>query len=465
VERLAPNDAWFLYLENPTVHLHVTGVLVLDTSTAGDDFGFETVRRHFEERLHRIPAMHQRLVEVPLGIDHPIWIEERDVDLDDHVEHHRLTAPGSEAAFAEFVSGFVSEPLDRSRSLWKVAFVEGMEDGRVAVVVKMHHCTVDGVTGVNVLSHLLDLSPEEPDHAPAPERPIEVPPTALEMMADAAINQARSPLRFVRSLARTARSLIGVGGTLAHRWYSGGTDVAHPLNAPRTRFNASVSAKRIVGFEQVPLEDLKTIKRSFDTTVNDVVLAACTHGLRRYLQAQDDLPDRPLVCSVPVSVHQPGYEDSVNQVSDMFVHLPVEMDDPVERLRSIHVGAEAAKEVQQAVGADIIGDIVDLIPPPVFQRAAGAYSQARVADRLPPVHNLIVSNVAGPRDPLYLAGAELVGLMPIGPLMEGTGLNITAVSHVDQVHIALVTCPELVPDAADLAEGIVEGVDVLLDAV
>ena len=461
MERLAPTDAWFLYLENPTVPMHVTGLLVLDPSTAGADFGFEAVRRHYVERVHLIPAFHHRLVEVPLGVDHPIWIDDEHFDIDDHFEHHSLGGSGSAATLADYMSGFVSEPLDRTRPLWKSAFIDGLQGGGVGVATQKHHCTIAGVSGVTVLDHLLDLSPDPPDRGPVPDRTPEPEPAALTVMADAAVNRLRSPLRPVRSLARTATSLTGVVRTVVDRWLRGGSDVAHPLNAPRTSFNSSVSAQRTVALDQVSLDDLKTIKRAFGATVNDVVLAACTHGLRRYLLARDELPDRPLVCSVPVSLHQGDTGGTANQVSDMFVNLPVEVDDPVERLCLIHAGADAAKEMQAAVGSHMLGDIVDLIPPAIFSLAGGLYSRAGLADRLPPVHNLIISNVPGSRDPLYLAGAELVEIYPFGPLVEGTGLNITALSHLDDMNIALMACPELVPEADDLTRGIVEGVEVL----
>lgn len=463
MERLAPTDAWFLYLENPTVHLHVTGVLVLDPVTADGDFGYETVRRHIGQRLPLIPAMHHRLVEVPLGIDHPGWIETEDLDLDDHLEHTHLPQPGSMAGLAEQVGEFASEPLDRSRPLWKARFVDGLADGRAALVIKMHHSTVDGVTGLGVLAQLLDLSPEGRGAEPVPDLVGEIPPPPVGVAAEAALNRVRSPLRPLRSFTRSALSLAAVGQKLLDRWWHGDTGTAHPVNAPRTRFNTSISARRIVAFAQIPLADLKTVKSAFGTTVNDVVLAACTHGLRRYLADHDDLPDRPLVCSIPVSVHRPGAEDGANQVSDMFVNLPVEVDDPVEQLQLINRGTGGAKELQQAVGTHMIGDLVELIPPAVFRLAAGAYSSTGMADSLPPVQNLVVSNVHGSHDPLYLAGAEVVGLLPLGPLMEGTGLNITALSHVDRMHLALVSCPELMPDLADLAEVIIEGVEELLD--
>lgn len=252
--------------------------------------------------------------------------------------------------------------------------------------------------------------------------------------------------------------------TSIRRRLGGAAGVAHPLNAPRTLFNASITARREVAFGLAPLEDLKTIGRVFGVTVNDAVLAACTHGLRRYLDAFGQVPDRPLVCSVPVSIHGHGSGRSTNQVSTIFVNLPVQVDDPLEQLRLIHTGALGAKEIQRSVGTDLISDIVEVVPTSMFQLATRLYSRAGLADRLAPVHNLIVSNVMGSPLPLYMAGAKVIAIYPFGPLIEGTGLNITVVSNNGEMNIGLIACPDLVPDLDHLMSGILAGVDTLLAA-
>lgn len=465
MERLSAADAWYLYLESPVVHLHVTGLLLLDPSTAPTGFSFKKLRRHVAGRLDVMGVLRRRLVEVPMAIDHPTWIEDPAFDLDNHLHHHVLPGSGSTDELALFVGGFSEIQLDRSRPLWDMVVVEGLDDGRVAVVTKMHHCIVDGVSGVDVMAHLLDL-------AAVPKRrrtqstwdPEEVPSSA-EAVVGATWNRATTPLRPVRAAARVTSSMAQMARTVVERRLRGADTAAHPLNAPRTRLNGSITKRRSVAFGMASLEDMKTIKRAFGVTVNDVVLAACTAGLRTYLETHDHLPDRPLVCSVPVSVHgQDGAGASTNQVSNMFVNLPVHLSDPVDQLQRIHAGSIGAKEIQGAVGVSMISDVVELIPPTLFHFASRMYSQAGLADRMAPVHNLIISNVPGSPVPLFLAGARVVGLFPFGPLMEGTGLNITILSNLDDMNIGLIGCPDLVPGLEDLLDAIITGIDSLLKA-
>lgn len=458
MERLGATDASFLYLESDTVHLHVTGVLLLDPSTAPKPVTFRVLRAHVNSRLDELPMLRKRLVEVPYGIDHPEWADDPDFDLDDHVDRFRLDRPGSHGQLADQISRLASHPLDRSKPLWQLQVIEGIHDGNIAVVVRMHHSLVDGISGVEIMAHLLDLAP---DQGPRPRRKPWRPgplPVRSDVAADAFRNRLGDPLRPVRAAVGTANSVVQAAGALAGRWLRGATTIAHPGGAPRTRLNGTITGNRRVAFTTVPLDDLKAVRRAFGTTINDVVLAMCTAGLRRYLTVHDELPDRPLVASVPVSVHgELTDQGSTNQVSNMFVHLPVQLDDPVAQLRAIREGTLGAKEVQQAVGADILGNVVELLPPTLFSWFARQYSQVGLADRIAPVHNLIVSNVPGPPVPLYLAGAEAVGIYPFGPLMEGTGLNVTVLSGNGQLHIGLIACPELVPHLDALLDGMLAG--------
>ena len=464
MERLDPADSWFLYLETQTVHLHVVGVVLLDPSTAPDGLDFRRLRRHVAERLHLLPSFRHRLIEVPFGIDHPVWIEDPDFALDDHLHHHVLPGPGGRQELAAFVGAFCSQQLDRAKPLWDMVYVDGLADDRAALVTKIHHTLVDGITGVGIMANLLDTSPDtRPVPAGHDERPRAEPvPSALEAAWDATLNRLSNPLRPLRAAARTGLSVAGAARTTLASRLGGGEQAAGPLDAPRTPFNSTLSVRRSVAMGTVSLPEVKAIKRAFGVTVNDVVLAAVTMGLRTYLAHHDALTDRPLTCSVPVSVHQAaGAGTSTNQVSNMFVHLPVQEPDPVAQLMEVHRGADGAKAVQDALAPGLIGDVVDLIPPPLFHLGADWWSRARLADRLPPVHNLIVSNVPGSPVPLYLAGARLVGLYPFGPLMEGTALNVTVLSTTDVMDIGLISCPDLVPDLDDLLAAMVDAVDVL----
>ena len=460
MERLTAADAWYLYLEGPTVHLHVTGLLLLDPTTAPKGFSFTKLRNYVTARLDLMPALRRRLVEVPLAIDHPGWIEDPDFDLDLHLHHHLLTV-GSTHDLAAFVGEFASTPLPRDRPLWDMVLVEGLDGGGAAVVVKMHHCIVDGISGMDVMAHLLDLTPSPPRRRKAAVREPEPVPSAIDAAASATWNRLTDPGRPLRAAEGVASSLANMAVASVRRRLGGAEAVAHPINAPRTRFNASITPRRSVAFGLAPLADMKAIGRAFGVTVNDVVLAACTFGLRRYLAANDQIPDRPLVCSVPVSTHGHGSGGSANQVSTMFVNLPAQVADPTEQLRLIHEGSQGAKEIQSSVGADIISDVIELVPGGVFHLATRLYSLTGLADRLAPVHNLIVSNVVGSPVPLYMAGAQVVAMYPFGPLMEGTGLNVTVLSNDGEMNIGLIACPDLVPDLHSLLDGIIEGVAAL----
>lgn len=465
MERLTAADAWYLYLEGPTVPLHVTGLLLLDPSTAPTGFTFQKLRRYIAGRLDLMPALRRRLIEVPLAIDHPSWIEDPDFDLANHVHRHVLAEPGSPQDLADFIGGFASVRLDRGRPLWDLMAVEGLDDGNVAVVMKMHHCIVDGISGMDVMANLLDLHPVPKRRRRSPAHEPEPVPSPVQVIASAGWNRLTSPMRPVRAAADVATSLANMAGTSIRRRRGGADAVAHPINAPRTRFNSSITAERSVAFGRIPLADMKAIGRAFGVTVNDVVLASCTYGLRSYLQTHDTIPDRPLVCSVPVSTHGAGDPGrSANQVSTMFVNLPVQLADPVDQLQAIHVGSLGAKDVQQSVGTEMISDVIELIPASLFHAATRLYSDAGFADRFAPVHNLVVSNVIGSPVPLYLAGAQVVAMFPFGPLMEGTGLNVTVLSNNGEMNIGLIACPHLVPDLDDLLESMATGVEMLLES-
>lgn len=461
MERLSSSDAWFLDIESTTVPMHVTGLLLLDPSTAGSHWSPEVLRHNVGAKLAAIDSLRQVLVEVPLGIDHPTW-RPAAPQIDDHVHH--LTARGRRPGrLGALMSAFATAPLDRSRPLWEALVIDGLDDGRIAFAIKVHHAIADGVTGLELLTQILDLSPEPtaPPGAAEVLRSTE-PPTAVATFAAALTHRAATPLRPIRAAA----GLGAAAARLGRRAADTDTDrAAHPLGAPRTPFNGTLTERRAVAFGQLPLSDFKHVARAADATVNEVVLAMVTFALRRNLQRSRRLPDRSLICSVPVSTHGRSMKQSANHVSDMFVPLPVHLDDPVDRLRAVHEGCVEAKAVQRSLGADVIGDLVELLPGGMLRLGAGLYSRAGLADRLAPIHNVIVSNVAGPPVPLYLEGAEVVGLYPFGPLVEGTGVNITVFSNAGRMNVGVITCPELLPRPGTVLADLRRGMDELLAAI
>jgi diacylglycerol O-acyltransferase / wax synthase len=454
MERLSGLDATFLYFETPTNHMHVSAVMIFDPSTVPGGYSFEKTKAFVGSRLHLVPQFRRRLVSVPFNLHHPVWFEDPDFDLDYHVRRIAAPAPGGPAELGDIAGDIASRQLDRSRPLWEIWVVEGLEHGHVAVVAKMHHCTVDGVSGANLMVHLFDLAPEPEDKPGAEDWKPERKPTDLELVGYAITSRLRRPLTMVRIVPRAIGAAVKV---VQQRRDPDSPAGGTPLTAPRTSFNASITAHRKVAFTSVPLDDVKTIKNAFGTTVNDVVLAICAGALRIYLEQGGELPDRPLLCTCPVSVRDEE-DDSVgaNKVSAMFVPLATDVADPVERLMRIREATKGAKEEHRAVGARMLQEFGELAAPTVFSAAARLYTSMKLADRHPVVHNLVVSNVPGPPFPLYFAGSRLVALNPLGPLFDGAGLNVTVLSYMDDVGFGFIACRELMPRLWDLAAAVDE---------
>ncbi len=461
VERISAADAAFLYMEHPTVHMHVTGVLVLDPSTVPGGYSFERFRDHVISRLHRIPVFRKRMLPAPFGIDHPVWAFDPDFDIDRHL--HRVDLGGDATAedLAAWVGEYASHPLDRDHPLWDMTILEGFADGSLASVSKVHHVAVDGVTGTDLMAQIVDLEPDVQDEPPPPYR-AEALPNRLVLAGDALFSRARDPLRGVRAFGRS----LGSAARVLREVVGGDEDdratMARPFEAPRTFFNKSLTPRRAVAFSSSSLDDLKLVKSVFGATVNDVFLAACTQALRKYLADNGEHLDRPLVVSVPVSVHGATTDErAVNQVSNMFVRLPVHVEDPIEQLHAIKADTRDAKVVHGALGADMIGDVTEVTPPAIFNMASRMYSSAGLADRLAPIHNLVISNVPGPPFPLYVAGARIEAVYPFGPLIEGSALNITVLSNMGNMDIGVISCPDVAPRIDELADGIAAAVEVL----
>lgn len=460
IERLSGLDATFLYVETPSNQTHMTGVLVFDPSTMKEPYSFERMKEFVRGRLGRAPAFTRKLARVPFDVAHPVWVEDPDFDLEAHLHRIAVPAPGGPEELAELAGQIAGWPLDRGRPLWDMWFVEGLEDGHVALVAKMHHSTIDGVSGANLMMHLFDL---EPDPAPVPEeeRPEPSrPPGDLELLAWGLWSRAQRPLLLPRALADTARAGIGLA---RRRLRPGAKGMAAPFSAPATPFNAPITAHRRVAFCPVSLSDVQTVRHAFGTTVNDVILAVSAGAVRRWLEHRGQLPDRSLVAGVPVSTR--GEESAslgANLISAMFVSLATDVEDPVERLQRIHELTANAKEEFRAVGADVLTNWTEFTGPRVFGQAVRLYSRMQLADRHPPALNFIVSNVPGPPIPLYLAGGRLVALYPLGPVFDGMGLNITVLSYMDTVGFGFLACRELMPDLWEMGRFVEEALEELM---
>ena len=462
LQRLSGLDASFLYLETSTQPLHVCSVLELDASTIPGGYSFERLRDELSMRITAIPTFREKLSNTFLNLDHPVWVEDEEFDIDQHVHRIGLPAPGGRVELAEICGHLASLPLDRRRPLWEMWAIEGLDGsdarkgGRLAVLTKVHHAAVDGVTGANLMSQLCSVEPD----APAPE-PVE---------ASADVNPLRIALgglgRFASRPINLATSVLPATASTVFdtvRRVAGGRAMANPFAAPPTPFNGSVTAHRNVAFSQLSLDDVKTVKDHFGVKVNDVVMALVSGVLRKFLIDRGELPESALVAMVPVSVHDRSDRPGRNQVSGLFSSLHTDLDDVGQRLMAIAEGNTVAKEHSSAIGATLLQDWSQFAGPAVFGVAMRVYARTRLTESRP-VHNLVVSNVPGPQIPLYFLGAEVQAMYPLGPIFHGAGLNITVMSLNGRLNVGLISCPELLPDLWDMADGFTAAMAELLAA-
>jgi len=472
MRQLSSLDAQFLAVENARNYGHVASLAVYDPSTApGGDLQIEDVCRMVSERLHLLPPFRWRLVSVPLGLDQPYWVEDPDFDIDFHIRESAVPPPGNERQLCETVARLHARPLDRSRPLWELYLIHGLEHGRKALFTKIHHAAVDGVSGNEILSVLLDPSPEGRD-IPPPEgdETGERVPSDLEMLGRGLAGLPAQPVRALRALPAVLPNVTDIPGATA---FPGASLLSRGLSevrrrvagdvppealestttrAPRTHFNGPISPHRRLSCGSVSLDTVKAVKNAAGTTVNDVVVCLCAAAVRDYLLERDDLPDEPLVAMIPVSVRTDEQRGQFgNRVGTMIVPIPTNEPDPRRRLELTHESLMGAKARHQAVPADLLTDSAAFIPPAVA--ALAARSTIDLLSRTRPPLNLVISNVPGPREPLFCAGAKLEALYPVSAILDGVGLNMTVMSYLDHMDFGVVADRDQIDDTWALMHG------------
>jgi diacylglycerol O-acyltransferase / wax synthase len=481
VRQLTSLDAQFLSVETSRTYGHVGGLAVYDASTApGGRLETEDICRLVAERLHLLPVFRWRLAPVPFNLDLPYWIEDPDFDLDFHVRESAVPPPGDDRKLAETVARIFARPLDRARPLWEVYLIQGLEGDRAALLTKIHHSVVDGVSGNEILSVLLDPSPEgrEPPPPPPESADRERPPGELEMLARGLMGLPRQPLRALRALPTTAPNVTELPGanaipgmptltrvlSRARRLLGAEEDPAvlevTTARPPRTTFNGPISAHRRFALGSLSLDTVRAIKRELKISVNDVVVALCASALREWLLERDELPEDPLVAMVPVSVRTTEERGTFgNRISMMVVPIPTNEPDLGRRVARTHELLRRAKERHRALPASLLTDATQFIPPAVMARAAR--TTVDVLGRTRPPLNLVISNVPGPRRPLYFAGALLQAHYPVSAIVDGVGLNITVMSYRDHLDFGIVADREQVDDVWSLIDGARRALDEL----
>ncbi len=484
VKQLTGLDATFLYMETPTTYGHVSSIAVYERPDDPDYDPYLAAREMVESHLDIAEPYRRRVVGAPFGIDRPYWIEDPDFDLDYHVRHMSLPQPGTHQQLAEQIARIQSRHCDRSRPLWELYVIEGLESGEFAVLTKMHHATVDGAAGAILTTMMLDSEPDAPLAVPGPLPPKEPVPSERDMFLRSLSSLARRPDRTIRLQLRLAQQfaaasrlqgpqeLVGAtrrvftGARRRHRTDRDSAPDAPDRPAPRTSFNAMLSPHRRVAFGSVSMDRIKEVKNAAGATVNDVVMASCAGALRNYLADRDELPDDPLIGMVPVSIRN-GDEDEVwtNRVSGLFCQLPTHLADPLERIAFVHDAMADAKGDFDLLPAEAMVELAEMAPPALAERAARVSAALRVTDRVNPPMNLVISNVPGPRQPLYLRGAKMSHYIPVNTITDGVGLSITVQSYCDTLDFGLVADWQLVPDLWALCDLCVDEVEVLAAAV
>jgi diacylglycerol O-acyltransferase / wax synthase len=452
MRQLSGVDATFLHMENARTYGHTSGVIILDPSTADQPINADTIRDYIADRIHLLDPLRWRLVEVPLGIDRPYWVDDPDLDLNFHVRGIALPAPGSDQQLADQVARLAARHLDRAKPLWELYVIEGLEGGRVGIMTKLHHAAVDGKAGMQIMNTLLSTDPTCPAPSPAKGPTAEKVPSPLQMWGRGWMGVLAKPehgVRLMLDLAKEGRKTAGQLG----RGDLGDLKKAlrNPGAAPRVSFNATVSAQRNWAFGSVALADVKAVKDAHQCTVNDVVMAMCAGALRRWLVDHEELPDKPLLAVVPISIRTAEQAATAgNQVSGMVSPLATNLSDPAERLKAASESMRAAKDQHAALPAHLLQDFSQFAAPAAAQLVADTAATLRWADRMTPPFNLAVSNVPGPREPLYYARALQEAHYPVSIATDGMGLNITLMSYRDRIDFGLVGTPELVPDIWNL---------------
>ena len=444
-QRLSALDASFLAVESPSAHMHVGWAATFAPPADGPRPSFETLFAHIAGRLGRAPRYRQRIAPDALGLNAPLWIDAEDFDPSEHI--HRSAAERLE----DLADAVLSEPLRRDRPLWELWIAPDLEDGTIGLVGKAHHCMVDGIAAVEIGMLLLDPEPDPAADEAPPEWLPAAPPHALELLARGAWDLARERfglLRSPRELARAPLTLPAFGLRTA-RALAG---AVLPI-APASALNEPGSPERHLATVSRPLDELRAIKNLHGVTVNDVVLAATAGALRRHALRREERP-RDLKAMVPVSVRGEGTGELGNRITFMFVELPASLADPVDRLHRVSFATRSRKEAGVPEQADAALQALSYAPRAVQKAAAHALASPRV-------YNLVVSNIPGPRMPMYMRGCRLRDAYPVVPLSDRHALSIGMTTIGEQACFGLYADPEILPDADSLARDLDAAIDEL----
>ena len=468
LQQLQGMDASFVALETRNSPMHIGSILIYNPETAPGGFvRFKDILAFFRSRMQLSRTIRQRLVKVPFDLDYPYWIEDPEFDLEYHVRHIALPEPGDWRQLCIQAARIFSRPLDLTRPPWEFTIVEGLDNipgiakGSFAMVTKVHHCAIDGMSGVDLLEAMNTLTAD----APAPTEPDtwkpEKIPTSVELLGRSYASALVNPLKQLEVVAKAAPGLANAIKGLATKDFS----VSRDMIAPRTRFNRTLSAARVVEGRSVPLADIKAIRSLAEgCKVNDVFLAIIGGAMRRYLLSKDDLPEKTLTAMAPISVRAKGEKgDMGNQVAALIAPLGTHIEDPAARLAFVFDKTTNAKAMTEAIGARNMTEISKVSPALFMALGAQLYTRLGLANRVNPPFTTVVTNVPGPPVPIYSSGARLESMMGLICLTDGMGLGHVVQSYCGEATLSFTACRELMPDPEFYADCIQESFEEFRD--
>ena len=446
MERMTGLDASMLYSETAAAHMHTMKVAVLDVTAERGELDRTRLVDEFARRIHLLPGMQRRPVRVPFDVHHPVWVNDPNFAVSEHIHELELPAPGGRAEFDAALAEIHSRPLRLDRPLWEMTFITGLEDGRIAVAVKIHHAVADGMAAAAGLVAVAAMGPDEQVASSLVKWSPEPLPSRATLLRDAIADRVRDLRLLPNLLARTFAGLLRMLRArrgLDHR-------PPPPLSGAKAPWNGRLTPRRTVATARLPLQDFKHVKSAFGCTLNDVLLAVAAGGLRRSAAREGFPLDKPLVTAIPSAIDAPDAPPrlSGNHVTQFFTSLCTDIDDPVERLAAISKVARNARSLNAEIGRELMHDW-NLFA----YRWPYQLMWKHVMPRLPsPAINVVISNVPGPSTPSWFAGARMDELYSLSVLTEGAGLNLTAWTYAGCLYVGLVSCPELVGDIHAMAD-------------
>jgi diacylglycerol O-acyltransferase len=467
VQILSALDATFIYLESEHSPMAIGGVYVIDAGDAPEDFSYDSWYSLVKNRLKCSRVFRERLVEVPWDLSFPYWISDPCFELDAHLPRLKLPTPGGMADLMEIAADFWSRVLDRDRPLWQMAFVEGLDTlpgiskGSYALITKVHHAAVDGKAGTEMMSALLDTSPEIREIKGDDDWEPEELPSSLSVISHSWSRAAHKALGLAGFIGKTA---VGAAHLYSDKRLRKLNPPPRLLTAPSSIFNQPIASRRTFWGKNFDFERIRAIRKAVpDTTINDVVLAVCAGGLRSYLSGKKELPGKPLVAMAPISVRKEDDTGGVgNQVSAMLVSLATDLDDPIDRLLDIRANTQRSKIQANALPAN---QITEFLPSETLAAAARVYTRTRLGGRHRPFFNVTITNVPGPPVPLYVAGARIHSAFGMAPILDGLGLILVVFSYHGRLSIGISSCQQIVPDPDCMVDCISRSLDELESAV